>query len=45
VLLEAGALSDRQLRKAAEVLGHLNETWFGYSSGDPGCALPGEPRV
>jgi len=45
VLVEAGALSDGQLREAAELLGHLNETWFGYRSGDPGRALPGEPRA
>jgi transposase InsO family protein len=45
VLLDGGALSDAQLRDAAELLGHLNEAWFGYRSGDPGRALPGEPRV
>ena len=45
MLVEAGALSDGQLREAAELLGHLNETWFGYRSGDPGRALPGEPRA
>jgi transposase InsO family protein len=44
VLLDAGALSDAQLREAAELLGHLNEASFGYRSGDPGRALPGEPR-
>lgn len=44
VLLESGALSDRQLRDAAELLGHLNEAWFGYRSGDPDRALEGEPR-
>jgi hypothetical protein len=44
VLLEAGALSAGQLREAAEVLAHLNETWFGYRSGDPGRPAPGEPR-
>ena len=45
VLLEAGALSDAQLREAAVLLAHLNETWFGYRSGDPGRALEGEPRA
>src|SRR5579884_1463361 len=44
VLLEAGALSDGQLRETAELLGHLNEASFGYRSGDPGRPLPGEPR-
>jgi transposase InsO family protein len=44
VLVDAGALSDMQLREAAELLGHLNEAWFGYRSGDPQRALPGEPR-
>ena len=44
VLVDAGALSDRQLREAAELLGHLNEAWFGYRSGDPERAMPGEPR-
>jgi hypothetical protein len=44
VLLEAGALSDGQLREAAELLGHLNEASFGYRSGDPGRPFPGEPR-
>jgi transposase InsO family protein len=43
-LLDAGALSDAQLREAAELLGHLNEASFGYRSGDPGRPLPGEPR-
>lgn len=42
---EAGALSDTQLRRAAELLGHLNEAWFGYRSGDPGRPSPGEPRA
>ena len=44
VLVDAGALNDGQLREAAELLGHLNEAWFGYRSGDPERALPGEPR-
>ena len=44
VMLEAGALSDAQLRGAAELLAHLNEAWFGYRSGDPGRPSPGEPR-
>jgi hypothetical protein len=44
VLLDGGALSDRQLREAAELLGHLNEASFGYRSGDPGRPSPGEPR-
>jgi hypothetical protein len=35
VLLDAGALSDAQEREAAQLLGHLNEAWFGYRSGDP----------
>ena len=39
VLLNAGALSDAQFREAAELLGHLNEAWFGYCSGDPLCPL------
>jgi len=43
VLLDAGALSDAQLREAAELLGHLNEAWFGYRSGDPDRRSPGEP--
>ena len=42
--VDAGALSGSQLREAAELLGHLNEAWFGYRSGDPLRALPGEPR-
>ena len=45
VLLDAGALSDAQLQAAASLLGDLNEAWFGYRSGDPGRALPGEPRA
>ena len=45
VLLDAGALSDAQLREAAELLGHLNEVWFGYRSGDPLRPSPGEPRI
>jgi len=45
VLLDAGALSDAQLSEAAELLGHLNEAWFGYRSGDPERPLPGEPRA
>lgn len=44
VLLDAGALSDAQLRNAAELLAHLNEASFGYRSGDPGRPAPGEPR-
>jgi transposase InsO family protein len=44
VLLDAGALSDGQLRDAAELLAHLNEASFGYRSGDPGRPAPGEPR-
>jgi hypothetical protein len=44
VMLEASALSDLQLREAAELLAHLNEAWFGYRSGDPGRPSPGEPR-
>jgi transposase InsO family protein len=45
VLLDAGALSDAQLCEAAGLLGHLNEAWFGYRSGDPGRPSPGEPRA
>jgi hypothetical protein len=45
VLLECGALSDAQLREAAELLADLNEAWFGYRSGDPERPLPGEPRA
>jgi hypothetical protein len=45
VLLDAGALSAAQLRQAAELLGHLNEAWFGYRSGDPLRPLAGEPRA
>ena len=45
VLLDAGALSAAQLRAAAELLGHLNEAWFGYRSGDPLRPSPGEPRA
>ena len=41
VLLDAGALSDGQLREAAELLGHLNEASFGYRSGDPEPSLAG----
>jgi putative transposase len=44
VLLDAGVLSDAQLREAAEMLAHLNEASFGYRSGDPGRPSPGEPR-
>lgn len=44
VLVDAGALNDSQLRQAAELLGHLNEAWFGYRSGNPERAFPGEPR-
>ena len=44
VLLDAGALCDRQLREAAELLAHLNEASFGYRSGDPGRPAAGEPR-
>lgn len=43
--LEAGALSDAQLREAATTLAHLNEAYFGYRSGDPGRPSPGEPRA
>ena len=42
---DAGALSGSQLREAAELLGHLNEAWFGYRAGDRLRALPGEPRA
>ncbi len=45
VLLEAGALSNAQLRDAAGLLGDLNEAWFGYRSGEAGRASPGEPRA
>jgi transposase InsO family protein len=45
VLLNAGALSDAQLREAAELLGHLNEAWFGYRSGNPLRPSSGEPRA
>jgi transposase InsO family protein len=45
VPLDAGALSDAQLREAAELLGHLNEASFGYRSGDPERPSPGEPRA
>jgi hypothetical protein len=40
VLLEAGALSDGQLREAAELLAHLNEASFWLSLRGPGppCA-------
>lgn len=44
VLLDAGALSDAQLREAAELLAHLNEASFGYRSGDPDRPSAGEPR-
>jgi hypothetical protein len=44
-LLEGGALGDDQLREAAELLGHLNEAWFGHRSCDPGRPGPGEPRA
>ena len=44
VRLDAGALSEAQLREAAELLGHLNEASFGYRSGDQGRPSPGEPR-
>jgi transposase InsO family protein len=44
MLLDAAALSDKQLREAAELLAHLNEPSFGYRSGDPGRRAPGEPR-
>jgi transposase InsO family protein len=44
VLLDAGALSDKQLRAAAELLADLNEASSGYRSGDPGRPAPGEPR-
>ena len=45
VLLDAGALSDAQLREAAGLLGDLNEAWFGYRSGDPQRPTSGEPRA
>ena len=45
VLLDAGALSVAQVREAAELLGHLNESWFGFRSGDPLRPSPGEPRA
>ncbi|MGB0092439.1 MAG: Mu transposase C-terminal domain-containing protein [Solirubrobacteraceae bacterium] len=45
LLLDAGALSDVQLREAAGLLADLNEVWFGYRSGDPGRPCAGEPRV
>jgi len=44
VLLDAGALSDGQLRDAAGLLAHLNEASFGYRSGDPGRPALGEPQ-
>jgi len=44
VHVDASALPDGQLREAGELLGHLNEPWFGYRSGDPLRSLPGEPR-
>jgi putative transposase len=44
-LVDAGALSGSQLREAAELLGHLNEAWFGYLAGDRLRALTGEPRA
>jgi hypothetical protein len=40
-----GALSDAQLREAAVLLGHLNEAWFGYRSGDPLRPCSSEPRA
>jgi transposase InsO family protein len=45
VLLDAGALSDAQLRGAAGMLGDLNEAWFGYRSGDRERPTSGEPRA
>ena len=45
MLVDAGALSAGQLRDAAELLGHLNEAWFGYRSGDPARPSAGEPRA
>lgn len=33
------------MREAAELLGHLNDAWFGYRAGDRLRALPGEPRA
>jgi transposase InsO family protein len=45
VLVDAGALSAVQLRDAAGLLGHLNEAWFGYRSGDPSRPSAGEPRA
>ena len=44
-LLDAGALSDRQMREAADLLAHLNEVSCGYRSGDQGRPSPGEPRA
>jgi hypothetical protein len=44
VLLDAGALSDAQMREAGELLAHLNEASFGYRSGDPERPSAGEPR-
>jgi transposase InsO family protein len=44
VLLDAGALSDAQMREAGDLLAHLNEASFGYRSGDPERPLAGEPR-
>jgi transposase InsO family protein len=44
VLLDAGALTDDQLREAGALLAHLNEASFGYRSGDRGRPAPGEPR-
>ena len=45
VLLDAGALSAAQLREAADLLGHRNEAWFGYRSGDPLRPSEGEPQA
>ncbi len=45
MLVDAGALSAVQLRDGAVLLGHLNEAWFGYRSGDPSRPSAGEPRA
>src|SRR5450755_2798927 len=45
VLLDAGVLSAAQLREAADLLGHRNEAWFGYRSGDSLRPSEGEPQA
>jgi hypothetical protein len=45
LLLDAGALNAEQRREAGELLGHLNEVWFGYRSGDHTLPALGEPRA